>query len=427
MKTATGTRENVKVIEEFTSGGLKVEVLEYEKLLGLSNASMAQQIYFMEQQHIHVRQIALYLNNEKVTIERGAMSYFQGNIEMVSGVTLGNALGKLVRGAVTGEQMAQPEYSGTGLLVLEPSFKHFLVLELAANESIIVDDGMFYCAQGSVSVKVISQRNLSSAVAGGESFFQQQLTGPGIVILESTVPMSEVDIIDLENDTLKVDGNFAVLRSSTLDFTVERSAKTLMGSAVSGEGLVNVYRGTGQVWLAPTIKAHVTEFYKNNRLQREKIKSHPVYRYGVLREEMQDYILDKLGLLIAQKTIRGTGENGTEYTIISTVLNMNKDIIRMIQKFDFTKKNPKLIYINTTETVISLEDSILTAFLSLLGFDVVFFVPTGYQSVEKYFNTKVMEEHQIGEYLYDLQVPNFELIPSGTRQSWRDRLFKRGG
>ena len=132
------------------------------------------------------------------------------------------------------------------------------MLELAANESIIVDDGMFYCAQGSVSVKVISQRNLSSAVAGGESFFQQQLTGPGIVILESTVPMSEVDIIDLENDTLKVDGNFAVLRSSTLDFTVERSAKTLMGSAVSGEGLVNVYRGTGQVWLAPTIKVYDT-------------------------------------------------------------------------------------------------------------------------------------------------------------------------
>ena len=117
---------------------------------------------------------------------------------------------------------------------------------------------MFYCAQGSVSVKVISQRNLSSAVAGGESFFQQQLTGPGIVILESTVPMSEVDIIDLENDTLKVDGNFAVLRSSTLDFTVERSAKTLMGSAVSGEGLVNVYRGTGQVCLAPTIKVYDT-------------------------------------------------------------------------------------------------------------------------------------------------------------------------
>ena len=46
---------------------------------------------------------------------------------------------------------------------------------------------------------------------------------------------------------------------------------------------------------------------------------------------------------------------------------------------------------------------------------------------QEFKNRKQMEEHQIGEYLYDLQVPNFELIPSGTRQSWRDRLFKRGG
>lgn len=258
MKTATGTRENIRVIEEYQSRGMRVEVLEYEKLLGISNPSMAQQVYFMEQQHIRVRQIALYLNNEKVTIEKGAMSYFQGDIKMVSGVTIGNALGRFVRGAVTGEQTAQPEYSGTGLLVLEPSFKHFLVLELADRESIIIDDGMFYCSQGSVTVQTVSQRTISSAVAGGESLFQQQLTGPGIVILESMVPMSEIDVIDLYNDTLKVDGNFAVLRSSSLDFTVERSAKTLIGSAVSGEGLVNVYRGTGQVWLAPTIKVYKT-------------------------------------------------------------------------------------------------------------------------------------------------------------------------
>ena len=57
----------------------------------------------------------------------------------------------------------------------------------------------------------------------------------------------------------------------------------------------------------------------------------------------------------------------------------------MIQKFDFTKKNPKLIYINTTETVISLEDSILTAFLSLLGFDVVFLYRPDIRAWKKYF------------------------------------------
>ena len=174
------------------------------------------------------------------------------------------------------------------------------------------------------------------------------------------------------------------------------------------------------------IKAHAVEFLKNGRLLRTKIKNHPAYQYGVLREEMQDHILDKLQLLIEQKIIKGTFENGTEYTIIATVLNLNKDIIRMIQKFDFTKKNPKLIYINTTEKLISLEDSILTAFLNLVGFDVVFFVPTGYQSVEKYFNKCVMEEHQTGEYIYDLQPPDLERIPSNSHQSWREKLFKRG-
>lgn len=261
MSSAIGTRENVKVIEEYTSGGLRVEILQYEKLLGLSNTTMAQQVYFMEQQNVKARQIALYLNNEKVTIESGAMSYFQGDIQMISGVTLGNAFGRMLKGAVTGEQMSQPEYTGTGMLVLEPSFKHFLVLELADNESIIVDDGMFYCAQGSVKVNTVAQKNFSSAIAGGESIFQQQLVGPGLIILESVVPMSEINIIDLKNDTLKVDGNFAVLRSSSLSFTVERSAKSLIGSAVSGEGLVNVYRGTGQVWLAPTIKVYNTLSY----------------------------------------------------------------------------------------------------------------------------------------------------------------------
>lgn len=174
------------------------------------------------------------------------------------------------------------------------------------------------------------------------------------------------------------------------------------------------------------VKAYAAEFFKNGKLQRNKIKSHQSYRYGVLREEIQNHILDKLQILIDRKIIKGTFENGTEYTIISTVLNMKKEIIRLIQKFDFTKMNPKIVYINATENTISLEDSILTAFLNLVGFDIVFFVPTGYQSIEKYFNKKLMEEHQIGEYVYDLHVPEFNAVSSNTRPKWRDKIFKRG-
>jgi hypothetical protein len=175
-----------------------------------------------------------------------------------------------------------------------------------------------------------------------------------------------------------------------------------------------------------SIKPYVTSFFKNGKLLKDKIKENANYQYGVLREEMQDHILDKLQLLIDQKTIKGTGENGTEYTIISTALNMSKEIVRVIQKFDFTKTNPKLLYINTGENIISIEDSILTAFLNLIGFDVVFFVPTGYQSVEKYFNNKLIEEHQMGNYVYDMNVPDLTPAPSNNRKSLRDRLFRKG-
>lgn len=174
------------------------------------------------------------------------------------------------------------------------------------------------------------------------------------------------------------------------------------------------------------VRACATGFLKNGKLQRARIKEHSCYKYGVLREEVQEHILDKLQLLLDRKLIRGIYENGTEYTVIATVLNLNRDILRMLQKFDFTKKNPKIVYINTTEAVLSLEDSILTAFLNLAGFDIVFFVPTGYQCVEKYWNSKGMEEHQIGEYVYDLTIPDFDTISIKPRRNWREKIFRRG-
>lgn len=254
---AIGTREHMTVIESNSYGKTQIDVLQYDKLLGSTNVNAVMDMYFMEKQNIKARQVAIYLNGDSVKVEPGAMSYYKGQIEMISGVTAGNALGRVFSSMTTGESIAQPEYKGTGTVVLEPSFNHFLTIQLD-NDEIVVDKGMFYAAQSSVEVKPIMQKNISSTLLGGEGIFQIALRGSGLVVLESRVPASEIDIIELNNESLKVDGNFAILRTGNLDFTVERSAKTLLGSAVSGEGLVNVYKGTGSVWLAPTIKIYKT-------------------------------------------------------------------------------------------------------------------------------------------------------------------------
>lgn len=87
---------------------------------------------------------------------------------------------------------------------------------------------------------------------GNEGYFQTKLSGSGIVVLEIPVPEKEVFKCTLIDDTLKVDGNFVMLRSGNIDLTVEKAAKSIVGSVTSGEGFLNVYRGTGQVWLIPT-------------------------------------------------------------------------------------------------------------------------------------------------------------------------------
>ena len=47
---------------------------------------------------------------------------------------------------------------------------------------------------------------------------------------------------------------------------------------------------------------------------------------------MQEHILRKTQGMLDERLIRGTFENGTEYTVLSTILGMSKEILRLIRK-----------------------------------------------------------------------------------------------
>ena len=115
----------------------------------------------------------------------------------------------------------------------------------------VLEDGMFLACDGNINTSVAMRSNISSAVLGGEGLFNLKLKGKGLAVLESPVPREELIEIDLDNDQVKIDGNMAVAWSGSLSFTVEKSTRSLIGSAVAGEGFVNVYRGTGKVLMAP--------------------------------------------------------------------------------------------------------------------------------------------------------------------------------
>lgn len=229
-------------------------VIEYLRDLSVT-PSDAQTAYFCNAMNVRKRQVICDTSKANVTVQAGAMQWMVGNVHATTGLKgVGDLFGKAVRGKVTGESAIKPEYTGEGILVLEPTYKHLLLLDLEDwNGSIVLDDGLFLACDSSLKHKAVMRSNLSSAVAGNEGLFNLGIVGNGVVCLESPCHKEELVEISLQDDVLKIDGNMAIAWSGSLDFTVERSGKTLIGSAASGEGLVNVYRGTGKVLLAPVL------------------------------------------------------------------------------------------------------------------------------------------------------------------------------
>ena len=227
-------------------------VIEYARDLSVAPTN-AMAAYFCNAMNVRKRQIMCDLSQANVTVQSGAMQWMVGNVKATTGIKgVGDLLGKAVRGKVTGESAIKPEYTGDGVMVLEPTYKHIILLDVDDwNGSVVLDDGMFLACDANLRHKAVMRSTLSSAVAGNEGMFNLGIVGSGVLCLESPCPKEELVEVTLWDDVIKIDGNMAVAWSGSLDFTVERSGKSLMGSAVSGEGLVNVYRGTGKVLFAP--------------------------------------------------------------------------------------------------------------------------------------------------------------------------------
>lgn len=243
-----GSNDNIKIVEQkgiFT-------VFEHIKDLSVSPHE-AQLKYYMEKMSCEQRQVLIDLQNNAVRLAPGAMQIMLGNVQSDSGVTgVGDLFNKALKSKATGNTAIKPVYRGTGKVITEATYQHFIVEDVADwGGAIVCDDGMFVCCDDELKDTVVMRSNFSSAVAGGEGLFNLCLRGQGVAVLKAPCPREEMYEIYLENDVVKIDGNNAICWSNSLDFTVERSGRSLVGSAASGEGLVNVYRGTGRILVTP--------------------------------------------------------------------------------------------------------------------------------------------------------------------------------
>ncbi|HPT28423.1 MAG TPA: AIM24 family protein [Bryobacteraceae bacterium] len=191
------------------------------------------------------------LRGSAVTVEAGQLHYMFGQIQMTAE---GLSPGGLAKSFLTKGKAVRPVYSGTGEIYLEPTFGELNILDIRPGEVWVLDKGSYVASDQGIVIDM--QTNPAfCGMFGGDGWFQTQVSGQGKVIYWSP---GVVERLEIQGQTLTVDGSFAVARTASLEYRVEMATKGLFKSWMSGEGLVSTFRGHGAVMLAPVPNLYTT-------------------------------------------------------------------------------------------------------------------------------------------------------------------------
>ena len=227
-------------------------VLEYSHDVSVS-LNTAISTYFASKVGVRKRHVIAQIENNAVILQSGLLQWSAGNINgHVTAKGKTDMLKKMVGSRVTGEASVKPKFSGTGIVMLEPTYKYVLLEDISEwGGQLVMDDSLFLACEDSLEMSISSRSSLSSAVMSGEGQFSTCLSGNGVAAIKCPVPHEELIVIELENDALRIDGNFAIAWTPGLQFSVERTVGNIVNSSASGESTVNVFRGTGKIIMAP--------------------------------------------------------------------------------------------------------------------------------------------------------------------------------
>ena len=214
-----------------------------------------------------VQYVEILMTDDTVIVEAGLMHYYQGNI-IIENTT--PSAKKMVKAKLSGEKVFRPRYKGTGKLVLTPSFKDYYAMKLN-DEAYIIDKGAFCAADSGIEIDIYVNKAFTGMMSG-EGIVQTLVKGTGVVIISVPGP---VEIIQLENDSLIVDGSFIVARNQSLNFKSQKILPSIIKSITSGEGWVNAVNGTGTVLLSPVPNKNIL-FEEHIELLFSQLEKHNV-------------------------------------------------------------------------------------------------------------------------------------------------------
>ncbi|MEX6587108.1 YceG family protein [Paraclostridium bifermentans] len=159
------------------------------------------------------------------------------------------------------------------------------------------------------------------------------------------------------------------------------------------------------------------------KIDKKAILDDKNYSISTLNANQQNMILDKIEeVLISEIFLDGLNREDRIKGLYSA-LYMNRRFVHMINNFDYSLLNPKLIIYLGKSLVFDKEIVFLMVLLSKIGFDIVILTPGGENCIENIINNQLVDIHRLDKMVYD-----FKLSSLQEDESLFKKLFgKRSG
>lgn len=192
-----------------------------------------------------MRSVRVFLEDETVQAQSGALASMGGDIEMIAKIPSPLTA---IRAVISDQSIIRPKYTGSGVLNLDPSLSGYHVFEVPEGENWVLERGAYWVSEGSITLRLVRERVITSLWAGeGFIYYQIRLGGHGKVVLKAVGPVQE---IKLKNEKLKVDGRMVIARTEGISYKFMRPTKSWLGSWLCGERRLRVFEGNGSLLLA---------------------------------------------------------------------------------------------------------------------------------------------------------------------------------
>jgi len=205
------------------------------------------------------RQLRITLSGGSASLEPGALQYSIGQLqtEVQKNDPKAGFFRRQIQAAGTGESAFSTTFRGYGAIFTELTNKHFIIAEMdGPGDALLLDDKAFYACEGTIALRTHMHTSISGIISGlsqGNGLMQPKLEGAGVFVVESPVPVDEIEAVELTGqEELVVDGDLMLMYSASLQVQLRPLVAGIRNAMRSGEGMVYVLRGRGTVWLLPT-------------------------------------------------------------------------------------------------------------------------------------------------------------------------------